>query len=102
MTATLATGRTRGGEEWIPQFIEELDGATCIGCGRCYKVCPRDVFSLVDRDELVDDDSDEDDEFDDDNSMVITIANAMDCIGCQACAKVCPKDCHSHSAVEMA
>ena len=42
-------GRTRGGDTWTPQFVTELNQSTCIGCGRCYKVCPRDVFELVDR-----------------------------------------------------
>ena len=43
------TGVTRGGAEWVPQFVLELDPGKCIGCGRCYKVCPRDVFDLVER-----------------------------------------------------
>jgi ferredoxin len=47
------TGLTRGGAAWTPTFVK-LDQKTCIGCGRCYKVCPRDVFDLVERD---DDDS---------------------------------------------
>jgi Nif-specific ferredoxin III len=93
------TGLTRGGDAWVPRFVEALDHATCIGCGRCYKVCPRDVFDLVDREQLGDDeDLDDDDGFDDDNAMVMVIANKNDCIGCQACAKVCPKDCHAHVA----
>ena len=61
----------------------------CIGCGRCYKVCPRDVLDLVER-ELEDDDED------DDNMMVMSIANANDCIGCGSCGRVCPKDCYSY------
>ena len=28
---------------------QALDFAACIGCGRCYKVCPRDVLDLIDR-----------------------------------------------------
>ena len=44
------TGLTRGGTAWTPEFVLELDGKKCIGCGRCYKVCPRDVFDLVERD----------------------------------------------------
>ncbi|WP_236614316.1 4Fe-4S binding protein [Stutzerimonas azotifigens] len=43
------TGRTRGGSEWVPQFVTAVDAQKCIGCGRCYKVCPRDVFELVER-----------------------------------------------------
>ena len=41
------TGLTRGGSEWIPQFVTDLNQEKCIGCGRCYKVCPRDVLDLV-------------------------------------------------------
>lgn len=89
------TGVTRGGESWVPEFIADLNQATCIGCGRCFKVCPRDVFELVERE----DDSAED--FSDDTSMVMAISNALDCIGCQACARVCPKKCHSHSPANL-
>lgn len=96
------TGVTRGGEEWIPAFIIDLNQANCIGCGRCYKTCPRDVFELVDRDdlELADnlDDDDYDDDFDDDNSMVMSLKNMMDCIGCEACSRVCPKKCMTHES----
>ncbi|MBP6809641.1 MAG: 4Fe-4S binding protein, partial [Chromatiaceae bacterium] len=46
------TGITRGGAFWTPAFVTDLDQVRCIGCGRCYKVCPRDVFELVDRDDL--------------------------------------------------
>lgn len=87
-------GRTRGGEEWVPQFVTELNAQTCIGCGRCYKVCPRDVFELVERTDLVDDEDDFYDE--DDEMMVMSIKDAMDCIGCLSCSKVCPKNCHTH------
>ncbi len=98
------TGITRGGSVWEPQFVTELNPATCIGCGRCYKVCPRDVFELVERSELDLDDAemDDDDFDDDDNMMVMVISNAMDCIGCQSCAKVCPKKCHTHQAAAAA
>lgn len=96
------TGVTRGGDEWVPAFIVDLNQSNCIGCGRCYKTCPRDVFELVDRDdlELADDldDDDYDDDFDDDTSMVMSLKNVMDCIGCEACSRVCPKKCMSHEA----
>ncbi len=96
MAETTITGRTRGGAEWTPQFVTALDAQKCIGCGRCYKVCPRDVFDLVDRSEVIDED---DDLFDEDDEMkVMVVKDAMDCIGCQACAAVCPKQCHSHAA----
>lgn len=92
------TGLTRGGAEWTPAFITELNPENCIGCGRCYKVCPRDVFNLIERET----DDDDDDDFSDDTAMVMAIANALDCIGCQACSRVCPKKCHSHTPAAVA
>jgi Nif-specific ferredoxin III len=99
------TGLTRGGIQWTPAFVTDLNQGKCIGCGRCYKVCPRDVFELVDREDLdlddVDDD-DDDDGFSDDTSMVMRLKDLMDCIGCQACSRVCPKKCLSHEAAPLA
>ncbi len=91
------TGRTRGCSEWVPQFVTAVDAQKCIGCGRCYKVCPRDVFELVERSGMVDEDDDLYDE--DDEMMVMAIADGLDCIGCKACAAVCPKQCHTHQAL---
>jgi Nif-specific ferredoxin III len=91
------TGRTRGGAEWVPQFVTAVDAQKCIGCGRCHKVCPRDVFELVERSGMVDEDDDLYDE--DDEMMVMAIADGLDCIGCKACAAVCPKQCHTHQAL---
>jgi len=88
---TTITGRTRGGDEWVPQFVSFLDPKKCIGCGRCYKVCPRNVLDLVER-ELDDDNDDEDD-----NMMVMSLANPADCIGCGSCGRVCPKDCYTYA-----
>jgi Nif-specific ferredoxin III len=97
------TGITRGGVEWTPAFIVDLNQGNCIGCGRCYKACPRDVFELVEReamdmddDDYDDDDYDDDDGFSDDTSMVMSLMNVMDCIGCEACSRVCPKKCMTH------
>jgi Nif-specific ferredoxin III len=91
------TGLTRGGTAWIPEFVTFLDPKKCIGCGRCYKVCPRNVLDLVERGE----DMETDDDFDDDdNMMVMTIAHGEDCIGCGSCGRVCPKDCYSYGAAE--
>lgn len=95
MAEAMITGRTRGGAEWVPEFVTTLDAQKCIGCGRCYKVCPRDVFTLVERAEMVEDADDFDD---DDEMMVMTVQNGLDCIGCKACAAVCPKQCHTHEA----
>jgi len=89
----MITGLTRGGAEWTPQFVTALDQGKCIGCGRCYKVCPRDVLDLVERELDAEDDGDNDD----DNTMVMALADAMDCIGCGACGRVCPKDCYTYA-----
>ena len=102
-------GVTRGGTEWVPAFIVDLNQGNCIGCGRCFKACPRDVFDLVERDGLDldsdfdDDDYDDDDDdgFSDDTSMVMSLKNVMDCIGCEACSRVCPKKCMTHESQPM-
>ena len=99
------TGITRGGTVWTPAFVTDLNQGNCIGCGRCYKVCPRDVFELVDREDLdLDDDYDDDDDdgFADDTSMVMSLKDMLDCIGCQACSRVCPKKCLSHEPAPAA
>ncbi|TLP44246.1 ferredoxin III, nif-specific [Cohaesibacter sp. CAU 1516] len=111
---SVIVGLTLGGEEWVPQFVEALDAKKCIGCGRCFRVCSRDVFELVEReslgldedDDLDDDDpfgdDDDDDGFSDDTSMVMALKNRDDCIGCEACSKICPKSCFTHMTAEAA
>jgi Nif-specific ferredoxin III len=94
MTTTI-TGLTRGGKPWQPKFVTAVNHATCIGCGRCYKVCSRDVFDLKEKGEVLGDDFDDEDQ--DDVAMVMTVSDADDCIGCGACSRVCPKNCHSYS-----
>jgi Nif-specific ferredoxin III len=88
------TGLTLGGAVWTPAFVVSIDQKKCIGCGRCYKVCPREVLGLVDREE---DEIDED--LDEDQMSVMTITNAKDCIGCGSCARVCPKACYTHQSM---
>lgn len=88
------TALTRGGSPWTPQFVVDINQKRCIGCGRCFKVCPREVLSLVERDE---DELDAD--LDEDQMSVMSIRNAMDCIGCSACGRVCPKNCYTHAAM---
>lgn len=90
MSTTPYAGLTRGGREWRPRFIVALDQSRCIGCGRCFKGCPRDVFELVDRAEQDDDDAEE-------TARVMSIRDELDCIGCASCAKVCPKGCLTHA-----
>jgi len=94
VTVTMPDGRA-----WTPRFVQEISQEKCIGCGRCFKVCGRDVFQLVginDEGEYVvmDADSDEDEEYE---KKIMTIANQMSCVGCEACAKICPKKCFSHA-----
>jgi Nif-specific ferredoxin III len=97
------TGVTFGGTAWTPSFVESLNQKNCIGCGRCYKVCPRDVLDLIERDEIMSEEEiDEFEDLDDDNTMVMSIKNKLDCIGCEACSKVCPKSCFTHAPLPQA
>ena len=93
------TGTTLGGAIWTPEFVTTLDPKKCIGCGRCFKVCPRSVLDLIVRGEDMEVDEEEDYD-EDDTASVMTIANAGDCIGCGACGRVCPKGCYSYAAAE--
>lgn len=97
------TGVTFGGTVWTPKFVESINQSNCIGCGRCYKVCPRDVLDLVERaDVMSEEEIDEFEDLDDDNMMVMSVKNKLDCIGCEACSRVCPKSCFTHSPLAAA
>jgi Nif-specific ferredoxin III len=92
---TLLVGLTQGGKTWTPQFVQTIDQKKCIGCGRCFKVCGRNVLLLKamnDEGEFV-----EDEEEDEIERKVMTVENPAHCIGCQACSRVCPKNCYTHS-----
>ncbi|HEY6093774.1 MAG TPA: ferredoxin III, nif-specific [Gallionellaceae bacterium] len=96
VTITLPDGRS-----WIPKFVSKIDPEKCIGCGRCFKVCGREVLQLVginDEGEVIklELDDDDDDEYE---KKVMTVANQMNCVGCEACAKICPKKCYTHAAL---
>lgn len=88
------------GVEWTPRFVQSIDQEKCIGCGRCFKVCSRQVMELRGVDEdgefvCLDPDDDDDDEYE---KKVMTLAQPGNCIGCQACSMVCPKKCYTHAA----
>lgn len=94
------TGLTFGGKSWIPQFVQKIAQDKCIGCGRCFKACGRDVLHLAalnEDGEFVEDEDDEEIE-----RKVMTIVNQNNCIGCQACSRVCPKNCYTHGALALA
>ena len=88
------TALTRGGTSWTPAFIDAIDQGLCIGCGRCFKVCSRQVLNLVEFEP-------EDDDDDDMVRMVMEVADADDCTGCAACSRVCSKNCISHAPLEV-
>lgn len=98
---SMIVGYTRGGEQWEPKFISELNQESCIGCGRCYKVCSRDVFDLIEKEISDEDDDDLYDDYDDEVMMVMAVKDEQDCVGCGSCAKVCPKNCHSFEPAAM-
>ena len=80
------TALRRDGTPWQPMFIEAIDAETCIGCGRCFKVCTHGVLAMMgmtEDDELVAPDDDEVER------MVMTVAYKGKCIGCESCAQVC-------------
>lgn len=90
-------GTTRGGKPWLPKFIDAIEIEKCIGCGRCYKVCGRDVMTLkgVNEDgDIVPLEGEDEDDFD---RKVMAMNDIGACIGCGACARVCPKDCQTHT-----
>jgi Nif-specific ferredoxin III len=87
------------GVEWIPQFAQEIEEEKCIGCGRCFKVCGRDVLQLVGIDEdgeRIAVASEDDEDADEYVRMIMTIAHPENCVGCEACSKICPKKCYTH------
>lgn len=94
------------GAVWVPTFVQSINEARCIGCGRCARVCPRGVLELVGLDEdgeriVLDPDGDEDDDAEYEKK-VMTIARGELCIGCTSCSKICPKKCYTHAPLAVA
>ncbi|MBZ4642859.1 MAG: hypothetical protein PWQ25_1085 [Deferribacteres bacterium] len=85
------TYKTKGGLDFIPEFVMFLDSKKCMGCGRCYKVCPQNVMNLK-----VMEEDDEDIDF-----TYMELINDHLCIGCKACQKACPKGCFVHKPLEV-
>jgi len=98
---SVVTIKMPDGRSWIPKFVKEINQKACIGCGRCFKVCGRDVLQLAgvsEEGELIPLAADVDDDGDDEyEKKVMTIANQMSCVGCEACMKICPKKCYTHA-----
>ncbi|MCS3689181.1 ferredoxin III, nif-specific [Bradyrhizobium elkanii] len=91
---------TRDGRDWTPDHLISIDANKCIGCGRCFKVCGRDVMTLRginESGELVDLDNDDDDD-DEIEKKIMVLNDQGACIGCGACARVCPASCQTHGS----
>ena len=90
--------QTRDGRGWQPDFLISIDPGTCIGCGRCFKVCGRDVMTLKginDDGDIVELDDEEDEEVE---KKVMVMNDVGACIGCGACARVCPTNSQKHAS----
>lgn len=85
---------TRDGRAWQPSYLLDIDPKTCLGCGRCFKVCGRSVMTLRG---ITEDGAiialDEDEEIE---RKIMTVTDPGACIGCAACSRVCPRDCQTH------
>ena len=93
-TQPATTALTRDGRAWSPSYLLDISPETCIGCGRCFKVCGRSVMTLMG---ITEDGNligiDEDEEYE---RKVMTVSEPGACIGCAACSRVCPKECQTH------
>jgi Nif-specific ferredoxin III len=88
--------QTRDGRPYEPQYLLKIDPKTCIGCGRCFKVCSRDVMTLCgidDEGEWVNLDDEDDGDIE---RRVMKMVDEGACIGCGACARVCPTNAQTH------
>ncbi|MDK2849034.1 MAG: hypothetical protein PWP34_2387 [Desulfuromonadales bacterium] len=83
------TGKTKDGSSWTPTFVENIDDEKCLGCGRCYKTCSRNVLGFKEIDE------------EDSARMFMFVENAGNCVGCAACGVTCPKKAFSFKPLEV-
>ena len=94
----------RCGVEYVPTFLTAIDQEKCIGCGRCFKVCGRDVMTLYGITEdgaLVRSGTEEYEDVEDEiEKSVMSLIAPMNCIGCGACNRVCPKDCQTFETLD--
>ena len=82
---------------WTPKFISSINQEKCIGCGRCFKTCARDVLQLMavnDEGGLFAIDADDDEEYD---KQVMSIAHPENCVGCESCNNNCARGCISYA-----
>jgi Nif-specific ferredoxin III len=89
------------GVEWTPRFISGIDQEKCIGCGRCFKTCARDVLQLMainDDGELFAIEEDDDEEYD---RQVMSVAHPENCVGCESCNNNCAKRLISFAPKEV-
>ncbi|TGE32526.1 ferredoxin [Desulfosporosinus sp. Sb-LF] len=76
--------KTFGGLPWTPRYVEAVDSALCLGCGRCVKLCGQQCLGL--------------ESFEDDEGTerhIAKIDNKALCIGCQACGRICVRRCYT-------
>lgn len=86
------------GVEWTPQFIAAINQEKCIGCGRCFKTCARDVLQLMavnDEGEMFAVEDDDDEEYE---KKVMNIAHPENCVGCESCNNNCARSLISYAA----
>lgn len=87
---------TRDGTAFVPAYLDSIDAADCLGCGRCFKVCGQGVLKPMGIDEdgaMVEDVDDGDVE-----RTVMTVADGGKCIGCGSCGRVCTRKCQKRAA----
>lgn len=92
---------TRDGRSWEPSYLLAIEAGTCIGCGRCFKVCGRGVMTLRglgEDGEPIDLDGEDDDEIE---RKIMVMADGGACIGCGACARVCPTNSQRHGVAAL-